>query len=357
MPVYRLRFLLVMAALASTACALSGCASAADDETDAAEEDVKKKIGGANTAYATVETAALPWYGQARFETRQYVNGKPMLPGTKIDLAPGTYPVKIASYGFNDAPSDFTFPNLSLAAGQRVVLPAPVGVLFVRKGTITWDGLGTNLSGLYYGDRAVVADSGRRLDNVDPLVFGRSILVPSDKPLTLRTVDGTKEIAAAPGQLVKVEVPVATATIQLEPTDPAYPTPTYAAPDFHVEDVYGLAFETVKAFGTRSVRPGATLVLKNAWGAKATFVAREAAPTTIVLHRLEIDPLSVTKDGGTSDVSTRVHVEMWKDGRYVPYGRQLSAPLGIDVLDGKYRVTRYDVDAPTVRTVDEVSFP
>lgn len=353
----RLRLLLVFATLASTACALSACTSAEEDDVESADEDLRKKVGGVNTTYATVETAPLPWYGQARFENRQYVNGQPMLPGTKVDLAPGRYPVKIASYGFNDAPIDFTSPALALTAGQKVVLPAPVGVFVVRKGKITWDGLGTNLSALLYGDTQVVGDSGRRLDNVDPVVFGRSILVPSDKPLTLRTPGGTRTITAAAGQLVKVEFPVATATVELETADPDYPTPTYASPDFHVEDSQGQAFEGAAKFGTRTVRAGATIVLKNVWGASASFVTSEAQPTKIVLHRLEVDPLSVTKDGATKNVWTRVEVEMWKDGRYVPYGRQLSAPFGIDVLDGKYRVTRYDPNAPTVRSTDEVSFP
>jgi hypothetical protein len=352
-----LRLFLVFATLASTACTLSACTSGGGDDADSADEDLKKKVGGSNTTYATVETATLPWYGQARFENRQYVNGQPMLPGTKVDLAPGTYPVKIALYAFNDTLSDFNFPALTLAAGQKVALPAPVGVKVVRKGAITWDGLGPKVSVLAYGDTAVVADSGRRLDNVDPMVLGRSILVPSDKPLTLRTPGGTKAIPATPGQLVTVEIPVATATVELEAVDPAYPTPTYAASDFHVEDSHGQAFEAAAKFGTRTVRAGAAIVLKNAWGASASFVTSETAPTKITLHRLEVDPISVTKDGATKNVWTRVDVEMWKEGRYVPYARQLSAPFGIDVLEGKYRVKRSDGMVPAVQSTDEVSFP
>lgn len=354
----RFRFLVVTALLASAA-SLPACTSEAGEEesADSADEDLKKKVGGKNTAYATVEAAPLAWFDQGRFENRQFVDGKPLLPGAKLELPPGSYPAKIAGYGFLDAPGDLAYPNLALAAGEKVTLPAPVGVLVVRKGTLTWEGLGTRQSTLAVGDRGVLSDSGRRLDGVDPLVRGRYVLVPSDKPLTLRTPGGTKTIPAAPGQLVTVEVPVARATIELEAVDPAYPTPTYAAPDFHVEDAWGGAFEMAAKFGTRTVRPGATLVLKNAWGATASFTMTETAETKIQLHRLEVDPLSVTKDGATKNTWTRVDVEMWKDGRWTPYGRQISAPFGADVLDGKYRVTRYDPYQPTIRSVDEVSFP
>lgn len=341
------------AALFSAACA----SAPADDEQGSADEgELKKKVGSKTTAYAKVSVPGPAWFDPSRFENTVQVGDQEIRPGYSREFPPGAYSLGLVSHAHLYAP-EFKLPGLQLAAGQTLTLDAPSGVHIARDGVLTWDGNASVATALYKDGALVAADSGLQMDGTDAMVRGRDFLVPSGN-LTLRMGDTTTTIPVAPGELARVKVPVAEAEVTFESIDPAFPSPSLGGNDFFVADASGNHVEFLRKFGKRVVRPGVDVTLHNAWGQTTKARAFPGQPVSLAVHRLEIEALKVTKNGKTAETLTGVVIEVKEpNGTYKKLGHNLYAPMGADVLDGEYRVTRTAPYDGSIGDVETVSFP
>lgn len=323
------------------------------------DDEVKRRVSGSGATARVIVPAAPSWYSVGASTTALFFDDQVASFGKTRDVPPGKHTVKIASHGRLIAPS-FQYPVLDLAAGSTTTLEAPGGVFVRRDRSVTWQGEGHDsaLIGKNPADGkpvAVTRELGRRMDGVDPIEMGEEFLVPAGT-YQLRS-DGTDTpITIAPGKHVDVVFPSATIEVVTDPIDPAFPNPNAFGGSFYVVDSGDQNFVEVRAFGKRIVRPGAVARVKNAWGLEVKATARPSAPAVLHLNRLEIEPLTITTNGTPQTVHATWRLAVWVDSQWKNVGANYETNTGIDVPDGKYRVTyrSYGGDFTDVR---EVSFP
>lgn len=355
-------------------------------EVDADADAIKKKVKptGGNGA---VDFLAPAWPTTAMYGHLSVGGSAPLRPGDRFNIVAGTYDLRLrvpsAEAGIQFEETQ-TMQTVVAAGAVSSVTPGGLKVRFAEPITF-----GTAV--LRFGGNTLRATGGFSGQGWEENTTGVGLLTLPGYSATLNSTTGAISAAGATelryasqqGQLVEVVLPVATAQVQLDAYDAAYPTPSNAAAQLRMSSVVSdpilAAYLTQLQGGTyhglpvrnsqtgapalgRLVLPAGPNVVLNtssAGSASAPQKALSGTNSVFVLNRLEVDDVEVrTVDGRVTVVRGTYTVSRTDQGVAQRLDGPFATHTGIDLPDGTYEITSTaTTPAGPVTHKEVVSFP
>ena len=341
-----LRLAAVSSALFIVACA----GTERGEDPDRAENEVKKKVEpqGGNGAFVLVppDFDATRFAGTFEFDDSRIEIGKP------IEKVPGHYRLTSSDWARNEIMFDIVAGQLEKmkASGLRVRYAEPV-TFGSTDVSLSWNGglAGTTTIGPH----------------------GVSLLTLNGKATLVHHVGSDPVVVDVPeGGVADVVLPTTRVVVQLDAYDSAFPTPTcdhYDEPQL-MAGTESNSVEAITSLRYEDGSPKIAFVVAHGNSARVSLFARgivETEPTvagetiTFNLNRLEVDDFKVTLANGESKfVKGEVSVEREQRYGFQEIACKFPTHSGIDVPDGKYRITSTVITPSGPMTqVREVTFP
>jgi hypothetical protein len=352
---------LLFALLLATAAAPSvACVSASDDNTDAEDADLKKKVkpkaGNGALDLLKPSFATTAFVGQFSFD------GTTMNPGDRREKVPGSYILQTTGNAFADGTAMTQKLAIPITAGT-IAKQTPGGLRVRFAEPVTLGGVRVGLTPEQGYEGVLEANTGWH-----KAATGAQLLVLPGK-VTLSPATETTKIDAVitEGAVKEIVLPTSRVAIQLDAFDAAYPTPSNCTAPYLRAGASG--YTSTEYIRTAAGVPNASFVVPqgtrtdlilNVYGYEWKQATVSGATHTFMLNRLEVDDVEVALSGGGTQMVAGTYTIARKNdlGTWVSLNCSAPTHTGMDLPDGTYRVTSSARAASgPVSYVEEISFP